>query len=57
MRKIKKYKAKSSNKGIISKIYEDFKNNKKNKEKKELKYLEEQIRKDLENLNLKKKLN
>ena len=37
MKKIKKYKAKSSNKGIISKIYEDFKNNKKNKEKKRIK--------------------
>ena len=57
MRKIKKIKKKNVDKGILSKIYQDFKNNQKSKEKKELKYLEEQIKKDLEKFKLREKFN
>ena len=40
MKKRKKNKIKSRNKGILNTVYENFKNNQKNKEKKEIKFRE-----------------
>ena len=41
------------NDGLLSRVYEDFKNNQKNREKKEIKFREEQLEKNQEKLKLK----
>ena len=42
------------NDGLLSRVYEDFKNNQKNREKKEIKFREEQLEKNQEKLKLKR---
>ena len=43
------------NDGLLSRVYEDFKNNQKNREKKEIKFREEQLEKNQEKLKLKER--
>ena len=51
----KKKQIKKSKDGLLSRVYEDFKNNQKNKEKKEIKFREEQLEKNQEKLKFKER--